>query len=178
MKIGYQNSNFYFQKGFTLLELIVTTAIMVILSTIVFVKFQQMRGQQSIQSQAIDIISKIREIQTNAQSGKAIPGTGEFPKAYQIAFSTGGTGYRVDYITNTATTTLTTINFYGNLKINQVYLNGTPASQVILRADAPFAVLTVDGLRNQIVTIELKDNPTGFIRKLVIDGISGRIGLQ
>jgi len=165
-------------SGFSIIELITVIGIMALLTTVVMVNFRQVRAQQEMQSQASEIISRIRELQTNVLAGRQISGTTTVPSAYQMIFVSGASNYEVDYITSSATTTLEIVNFSANMQLKQVNLDGTPIGQVVLRVDSPYGQITANSLPNKQVRLDLNHKIMNQVRSVIIDGISGRVGIQ
>jgi len=166
-----RNSRF----GFTMIELLVVIFIMTLLTSLVTTNFQRQRQQQEIQASSSDLISKIREIQSNLLGGKVVPAAGKAAEAYQIVFTPGSTAFRVDYNAGGATTTLETVSLpTPNVVIDQI----VPGSANPIYLRAPFGKITAGGVANLTIQIDLKHSKSGNVRSVIIDGVSGKIGLQ
>ena len=167
--------------GFSLIEFLVVTAIIAILTTIVTVNFRQQRAQQETQAVANELISKIREVQNFILSGRVIPGTTDSATAYVINFSSSAgsnRSYRIDYRTTTVpTTTLETIDLTASVSIVQLSIDGVPTTPTAVQMYSPFGKITILDRLNATLQIRL-DHTAGYSRTVIINGISGRIGVQ
>lgn len=166
--------------GFTLLELLIIIGILVVLSTVVTVRFATLRQQQEIYAEARELTSKIREIQNFVLSGK-ITAQGQAAEAYEISLTYPAQTFSVNYIIRTSVTTtqtyaLETVNMNANVEVNELRVSGNPKFPVLLRFEAPFGKVVVDGQANRILTIRLAHKRSGQTRTITVDGISGRIG--
>ena len=166
------------QTGFTLLELVVVIAITSILTTVVTVNFQQQKSSQEVNAAAVDFISKIREVQNNILAGKTMSGQIKPATAYQIVLTTNSNSYRIDYDMGGTINTLETVTLSANIRVNQVYIDGSPVGNTTLRIASPYGEIRADGVTNKVVKVDLINTATSAVRAVIIDGISGRIGLQ
>lgn len=167
-----------FQSGFTVIELLVVIFIIGLLTSLVTTNFEKQRQQQEIHAAAADLISKLREVQSNLLGGKVISGGTTAAKAYQIALTPGAATFRIDYNAGAATTTLETVSFSKNTLISQILVGGTPRNPANVYLRAPFGKITVEGSANQNIQIDLRHQTSGQTRSVLIDGISGKVGLQ
>ena len=165
--------------GFSLIEFLVVTAIIAILTTIVTVNFRQQRAQQETQAAANELVSKVREVQNFILAGRLIRGTTESATMYVINFSSSAgssQSYGIDYRTaSVPTTTFETINLPANIRIGQLLVDGTPRSPIAVQIYSPFGKITVSDSANAIAQIRL-DHVSGYTRTVTVDGISGKIG--
>lgn len=171
-----------FNKGFTIIELVAVVVVTATLATIVAVNFSRLRTTQQIQAAAAEMVSKIREIQNFILSGKVISGT-QVANSYDLRLTSGNQNYTIDYIvrtspTTTTTTTLETVNLPENTIIQQILVQGLPVSPIRLRFRSPFGRISVNGAVNQTVQINLFHQKTNLVKSVIIDAISGRIGVQ
>jgi prepilin-type N-terminal cleavage/methylation domain-containing protein len=166
------------KNGFTLIELLIVTAITAVLTTVVTVNFRQLRSSQAVNAAATDFISKIREVQSNLQTGKIVTGQAVPATAYQVVLTSNSASYRIDSDISGAINTLETVNMTTNVTVSQVYVNNAPVGSTTLRITAPYAQILTDGALDKTVKVDLLNTLTNDTRTVIIDGISGRIGLQ
>ena len=171
MKIG--NS----QSAFTLIELLIVIVIMGFLSTLVTVNFQRQRQGQELMAAVNDMLSKIREVQSNLLAGKAVSGA-TAATAYELTLTAGAGSVQIDYFLGTNRTPLETAGLLRNTQVQQITVAGNPQSPVALRFTAPYGAITVGGTATQTVLITLQHVKSQQTRVIVIDGVSGRIGAQ
>ncbi len=165
-------------KGFTLIELLIVITIIALLTAIVTVNFVELRSSQEVSGSARDLISKIRQIQNLVLSGQ-IQG-GATPQAYEITFNEGAQTYLIQYDIGGVLTTLETVSVSqsGTVKLKKIYVGGVAKTQSKLRLTSPLGTILVDGAANQSVQIDLQHLTAAKTQSVVIDGISGRIGLR
>lgn len=82
-KIPSQRHSRNIGAGFTLLEILISTAIFAFLTAIVYVGFNQERDRSSVQRAAEQLQVDIQQMQNNAMSGIVLP-TGDTASAYGI----------------------------------------------------------------------------------------------
>lgn len=168
-----------YKLGFTVIELLVVISIIAILTTAVTINFKAQREQQELLASSSDVISRLREVQSNLLAGKVIPGGTVSAKAYQINFTASGSTFDILYNTGSATTTLETVKLSKNIAVKQVLVGGTAQSPVSVYLRAPFGKMTVVGTgTNQILQIDLEHQKSSAVRSVIMDGISGRVGLK
>ncbi len=167
----------HWSLGFTLIELLIVIFIIGLLSSIVTVNFKTQRSSQEIQIAGQDLISNLREIQNLILTGKQVAG-GQAATAYEITFSIGSQNYTVDYYLGTDKTSYKTIALSQNIAIGQLYRSAVPEAQMKIRFDAPYGKITVDGQANQIGEVQLRHATEERVSAIIVDGISGRIGLK
>lgn len=165
------------QQGFTLIELMIVVFIIGLLSSIVTINFRSQRSSQEVQIAGQDFISNIREIQNNILTGKRVSGS-EAADAYEITFNTATQSYSVDYYLGTNKTAYKTVALSQNIEIGQLYRGIVPVAQMKIRFDAPYGKITVDTLSNQIAEIVLSHKTETRNVSVLVDGISGRVGLK
>ncbi len=173
LRLGLQNHK---SPGFTLIELTVVAAISAILATIVLFNFQSLRTQQEVTAASNDLISKLREVQNAVLSGKIINGV-EAADAYEIRFTAPATTYTIYYEINLVQTLLETVRLPRNMEVSQLTVS-SPDPAVTVRITAPYAPIFIDGASNQNLQIRLNHQKVGRTRTVIIDGISGRVGVQ
>lgn len=172
--------NFVANTGFTMIELLVVIFVSALLATVVTVNFRQLRISQETQAGAANLISKIREVQSNVLVGKYITGTSA-PRAYVLSFSAASPSYTVSYNLidsngSNTTTTLETVTAGTNVQIQQVLVGGAARAPVTLRIEAPYGHMSVDGAY-QTLQIDLQ-HATGAVKSILVEPVSGKIGLQ
>ena len=165
-------------SGFTLIEILIVAAITVALTTIVTVNFRSLRESQQISTAATDFISKIREVQNRILAGKLVEGQTAAATAYQIILTSAAVTYRVDWEINSLTNTLETVNLGTNMSLGQVYVDNVPVGSATLRITAPFGRILANGVANKVIKVSLSQTGSGQIKTVIIDGTSGRIGLE
>lgn len=170
------------QLGFTLIELLVVVSIMAILTGIMGFSFREQRIQQEALASGQNVISKIREVQNFVLTGREVS-PGIVADAYELVLSTNGASFTLNYIiinsdSSETVNFLENINLSQNMEISQVYYNNSARSQIKIRINAPFANILIDNTANQSSKIDLRYKNTSTIRSVIIDGISGRIGIK
>jgi len=166
-------------NGFTLIELLVVVSILAILTTVVTVNFQRMRASDELNAARQDLISKIREVQGFAYTGRTIPGQTEAADAYIITLTANSQSYQINYELNSVSTPLETMNYSTGQRVTATVLtiNSLPTSPITIRISAPYGTTTVNNQPNQIVDITLSHSSAGT-KNVIIDGISGRVTAQ
>ncbi len=88
---------FSFQKGFTLIELMVTMSISVVIMSVVIFSYSKFNDRLALTSSAQEIAITIRQAQANGVNVKESKvGTGQFVSGYGIFFNPARTGYAGD----------------------------------------------------------------------------------
>ena len=166
------------QSGFTLIEVLVVAVISAILTTMIAVNFRQLRESQQISSAAADFVSKIRDVQNRILTGKLVTGQTEAADAYEVVLTSGSVSYRVDSDINGTINTLETVDMGVNTKLQQVYIDNVPTGSLTLRITAPFGKILANGIAQKTVKVDVYQISSGRVKSIIIDGQSGRIGLQ
>ena len=166
------------KAGFTLIELLVVILIMGMLTTIVIVNFQAQRQSQEIEAARQDVLSRLRQSQSDLLGGRILSGETAAAASYEMTFTTGRNTYQIDYFIGTNRKAFETMKTLQNTQIQQILVAGSSRSQVVLRFTAPYGAITADGAANQTVQIQLAHAKSGRTKTVVIDGVSGRIGAQ
>ena len=178
-KLGHWKLTANWHLGFSLIEFLVVTAIIAILTTIVTVNFRNQRAQQETMAAANELVSKIREVQNFILTGRVIRGSTESATVYVFNFSSNAgsnQSFGIDYRTpSIATTTFETINLPANVSVGQILESGVPTNAVSVQIYSPFGKITVSNNTNAIAQIRL-DHASGYTRTVTVDGISGKIG--
>jgi len=150
------------KKGFTLVELLVATAIMVVMISIGVVTFVSSKNASSLNSYTDGIISSLEQARGNALSGK------------------GGSSYGIKFTTNTLTHTLFTGSTYSS----------SATTNVVTQIGTGYTLTTnLTGSSNTIVFSRLTGVPsaTGTITllqqatsksKIITIGTQGNITVQ
>lgn len=166
------------KRGFSLIELTVVVGISAILATIILVNFQSLRTQQEVTAAGNDLTSKIREVQNFVLSGKIINGT-DAADAYEIRFTYPATIYAIYHEVDLVQNLLETVDLPQNMQVGQLTVGaGPPDPSVVVRITAPFAQILIEGASNQNLQIRLDHQKVSRTRTIIIDGISGRVGVQ
>lgn len=170
------------ELGFTLIELLVVVFTMAILTGIMGFNFREQRIQQEALASSQNVISKIREVQNFVLTGREVS-SGVVADAYELVLSSNGAGFTLNYIiinsdSSETVNFLETVNLSQNMEISQVYYGDAARSQIKIRINAPFANILIDNTANQNGRIDLRYKNTSTIRSVIIDGISGRIGIK
>lgn len=146
--------NFYSDKGFTLIELIVVVGIMVFLTTAFLVNFGALRGPRNLKIAAAELTTNLRKIQSYTLSSRdattGIPAQYYFVTINRLAGS--NTSYTVTTIDkNNGTATLETNKLPAEVVFNNItvyYPDGTTSYTNIECAQIafklPFAVTYVE----------------------------------
>lgn len=167
--------------GFTIIELIVATGIIVLLTSIMTVSFRGLRSTQEIKAAQADTISKLREIQGFILAGKIVPGQLQAADAYVITFTANSNSYLIEVDINGTLSTLETVRYSqvaSGVNLSTLTVNGTSVGSAAVRIIAPYGAVLVNGAADQILEMKLSHTASGLTRTVAIDGISGRIGTQ
>lgn len=166
------------KNGFTLIELLIVILIMGMLSTIVIVNFQSQRQSQEVIAAQQDVLSRLRQTQSDLLGGRILPGETAAATSYEMTFTTARNTYQIDYFIGMSRKALETARTLQNTVVQQILVQGAPRSSVALRFTAPYGAITADGNTNQTVQITIQHTKSGRTKTVVIDGVSGRIGAQ
>lgn len=183
-------------QGFTLIELMIATAVIAILSAVTIASFRTGEKNRSLSGGSDIIINAIRNAQNYTLAGKKIEGStctisgiaDKSPQAYLINFTTAEVMNFWGLDKCNVTTLIETYNYPPNIKIqyNGYKLNGIPVSVLKFKFTPPFGTMMVSstpgipnappftGFTSASITIEHKDG--GVSKTVIIDGVSGRIG--
>ena len=150
------------KKGFTLVELLVATAIMVLMISIGVVTFVSSKNASSLNSYTDGIISSLEQARGNALSGK------------------GGSSYGIKFTTNTLTHTLFTGSTYSSSAttnvVTQIGTGYTPTTNLTGSSNTiVFSRLT--GVPSATGTITLLQQATSK-SKIITIGTQGNITVQ
>jgi prepilin-type N-terminal cleavage/methylation domain-containing protein len=183
------------QKGFTLIELIVAIAVLVLISSISIANFRQGERQKSLSFAADTVTNSIRNAQnltlTSKQIDKSTCTVGvindKAPQSYILAFlpSSPATLYGVDKCN-----TVHNIESYNlppktSFQTNGLKINGSTVPGLQIKFTPPFANMTSSNntTANQGVfsafttaSVTMKPSNGSELRTVTIDGVSGRIG--
>lgn len=118
-----RNQNKTSQSGFTIIELLVVTAIMAIIATIGIVNWNTERSTRTLTIAQNEMITNIHKVQSYAVSSKNTP-TGESAKFYIIQFKTGEQGYTIKAATGTDYTVVSVekLAFPDNINLSAITL--------------------------------------------------------
>jgi prepilin-type N-terminal cleavage/methylation domain-containing protein len=94
MKVTMKNQN-QKKEGFTLIELMTVIAIFGIMVSVVLISFNPIKNQNKLKAVQTEMVSTIKQAQSYALQGKAIPGVGT-PKGYGFEFFSNQQ-YRIFY---------------------------------------------------------------------------------
>ena len=188
------------KKGFTLLELMVSIAILMIIMMMSIIYFRKSGDSQVVRSSASALSDAIRTAQNYAQSGKIV--NGQVPSAFGVAISTvsdvpmaiiyADLSSPANYVYDPATATAPDVvmgtvvldfislkNTRGNVTLGTgaddgIAIDGSPVGNVDLSFASPNANMRINGgtSSNQIVFSLQKGTIT---RTVSIDRISGRV---
>jgi len=176
-----------FQKGFTLIELVVVTAMIAIIAGISVANFRAGEKQKRAQIAVDTVISSIRVAQGFTLNGKNtnnINAGCRVSQYYYLVFGYG-TAYSILANNNCGTTDLIetdTLPTNTRIKANGLVLNGTvAASNLSIVFYPPFAA-TRAGKDNSgyntfttaTITVETTDGTVS--KTATVDGVAGRIG--
>jgi type II secretory pathway pseudopilin PulG len=82
--------------GFTIIELLMSIAIIIIVSTVVMFQYRDYTINVDLKTQAADIAVILREAQVNATSGKeVVAGSNNFKENYTVRFDTAAKTYTI-----------------------------------------------------------------------------------
>ena len=176
-----------FSSGFTLVEMLVVTAIMVTITTISVIQFRAGENQRRVHLAADTITNSIRTAQNLALSGKKTANADpncRIPRSYYLRIDYSGT-YRLFAENNCGGTD--TIETYTlpprtriqptGLKINDVSATG----YLTVAFYPPFGALkgsrdvgVLSSFTSETITVQPSDG--SFSRTVTVDGVSGKIG--
>ena len=148
-----------FQTGFTLIELVVVSAIIVIMTAVGLVSFRGLRSSQEINSARSDTISQLREIQSFVLNGKIVPGQTKPATAYEIILTVGSDTYQINSDVNGTISPLKTVRYgavAGGVTLSSLTVNGSSVASAVVRVIAPYGTILVGGQQYQIVTAVLR----------------------
>lgn len=115
-----------FERGFTLVELLIVMAIMAVLTTIVFSSFLSFRDSQALSKDTDNIVSMLRQAREQTLSSKN-------SSVYGVHFSATSTTLFVGNTYSISTTTNKTFVLNGSDSILTVSLNGGGSDTVFRR---------------------------------------------
>jgi Tfp pilus assembly protein FimT len=182
-------------KGFTLIEIIVATFILIILTTVSLANFRTGEKNRRLGLSSEGVISSIRLAQNYALSGKQVYQSDcadTAPIAYRVEFSNSAGSYLVYGDNSCGTVLVETYNlvqqtvfnstsFYvtdlnGNVTtVNNVNLKFTPPFGFMSAATSGGSTATFSKFRNIAITVQ-QEGDASKTRTVNIDGVSGRIG--
>jgi len=179
------------QKGFTLIELMVSVAIILILTSVVIAQFGPLSKSRNLKHSRDNMISDIRKVQSFSLSAKNVSGTTP-SSAYGIILDTASANtYRLiaeDNANPVNRTTLETIKLPENTYIKTISVkksDGTiiNTNSLTIFFKVPYGrVLSSYGTivkeANDILTVVLSAPDDSVSGTVVINGITGLISLQ
>jgi prepilin-type N-terminal cleavage/methylation domain-containing protein len=187
-----------FNKAFTLVELIVAIAIIVTLSSIVVANFQNGNKSRAVQAASDTVASAVRTAQENSLSSKVIStincSSSKVPADYSLKFNSSQpttiTLWAYDKCRNPAMY-VQTFTFPASIELksgNSLELvNSSGTSSFIqnfeIKFAPPFGNLTISSgggayqkFNRAIITVGTLDSQ--FTKKIIVDGISGKVDIQ
>jgi prepilin-type N-terminal cleavage/methylation domain-containing protein len=90
MKEHKNIKKYTFKKGFSIIELVIAVAIIVIMSSVIIISLTDSKDQQSLKTAAREVAAAIRDTQNNALAGKNAGGT---CKKYCFNTAAGSSNY-------------------------------------------------------------------------------------
>jgi prepilin-type N-terminal cleavage/methylation domain-containing protein len=180
------------QTGFSLIELLVTMAIIATLSVIVIAGFRAGQNQRSVSLGVDFLTTALRDTQEAALSGKRICPNGSAPINFRLDVSANSTSVSL-YGECGPDVLITSYSFPQNTKIaavnsiiisNAAYPSGSSVTSVKLRMQTPFAVATASipadtafkPFKNLQIFISTSDG--SYSKSVTVDGLSGRVGIN
>jgi Tfp pilus assembly protein FimT len=174
------------KTGFTLIELVIVTILIVMMTTLMLTNYRQGEKSRRVGIAVDEIIGALTATQNNALTGKATTnttGSCRIPVSYYITFNYS-TQYTMYALNNCGSVdTIETFSLPQNIRIQAAGLvSGAPVgSNLSISFTPPYGVLMLsrdNGAFNtfQTATITLESTDGSISHTVTVDGISGRIG--
>ncbi len=161
------------QNGFTLIEMLVSIAILALLSTVIIANYRAGQRQVNVQNAANQLASDLRVAQNYTLSGKE-NASGNFPtggwgvhlvngNASYILFADNNGNYTYD-----AGEEFKTLNLPNKTQISAIQINGSDTSPLDIVFEPPDPTTYIDGTKNnndaEITLIETDSSKTKKVK--------------
>lgn len=173
--------------GFTIIELVVSIAIMATLTTIILANFRSGERSRRVQFAADQIVQDFRSIQNSVQTGAVSLNTtcaqGKIPANLFITIPTGAVGYDIMARDKCGSAfSVRTSTLPAQTRITSLSLNNSTANSVTVRTDPPFATLRAcvnascspASFSEVKITVGLSTDAS-ISREVTVNGLSGQI---
>lgn len=178
------------QKGFTLIELIITIAILTILATVSVSNFREGERSRRVALASDAAINAVRNAQNMTLTAKQIASStcaNKGPKSYiaNIEYSAQIVIYGEDNCGNFYAVETFKLPVNAAVKANSLTVNGSPVGELQIKFSTPFAGMSIStdpnlgtGPFNSFISAEIGIELTDASRfkTVLIDGVSGKIG--
>jgi prepilin-type N-terminal cleavage/methylation domain-containing protein len=190
--ISLKNFKFKFQThGFTLIEIVITTAMFTILATMVIANLRAGERSRNVRVAGDTVLSVLRQVQYSSLAGEPF-GLSPIVPARDFGWQTAGTWGQFQTFKEQANaaspynkTVVETINLPSQVVIDSASLRiGNDAvASLEIRFFPPFGEIRISGgtyveAKNVIATFNIIYPNSTLTRAVVVDGISGRISVQ
>jgi len=168
-------------KGFTIIELVVTTSILVIITTLIFANYPKFRENISLKKTAQEIALAVRQAQTYGLGVREFqPGTGIFP-GYGVHFVKNSDSFILFADVN-GNNIIESFKIQTGETISDLCVNTTSCGHntidIIFFRPKPLVTIKADGSSSGISDAEIKIiSPGGQIKTIVILS-SGQISVK
>lgn len=176
------------QLGFTLIELIVSIAILLTLIGVFLANFEGRSGARNLTIAAANLSSDLHKLQSFSLSSKDIT-PGNPASQYSVVFANNAVSYSLTGYNNAmpaVPTVLSTINFPGRVFVNAIQItkaDGTTAAP--LNATVTFKIPygrmvtnypgSVTNENNDIVRVQLNTADTNECTYVFVNGVTGNV---
>lgn len=172
------------QQGFTIVELLVVSALILVITGLVIANIKEGEKIRNVKLTADSIESALRQVQNKTLSGQTHP-SGSPARAFGFQV-TGSQNYYETFVEQAGPTNkviLEKVDFLSNIAITNLIVGGAAASSLEVRFFPPFGGIRISGgafseQTDISANFNLIYSGTTRSRTITIDGLSGKISVQ